>query len=257
MKHWTKKFFVTEPELWLHFLDRGWKRNKLTVRAISKILRRHGITKGRLLDVACGNGRICIPMAKKGYHVAGVDLSSLYIEDAKKKAVKNHVRGEFICSDMRNLGRVVHGKFDAVLSVWTSIGYYGKRVDEKLLKDIARLLKKKGLLLILNTMSQEFLLNHYCSNLFNETDKYVVLHRDNSFDRYRSENKETWVFYEKNGNDLRYVDELKIRLRIYSHAELNEMALRVGLEFVEAYDNLKDMTPARADSTINMVFRKK
>ncbi len=256
MKHWTDKFFVRRGELWLHFLDRAWRRNRITVRAIAKILKVHGIKSGRLLDVACGNGRICIPLAKKGYRVTGIDIGSLYIDDAKKRASRSRVKAQFVCGDVKKIPRLVRGKFDAVFSVWTSIGYYDKRTDEKLFRSIARLLKKNGLFLILNTMSREFLLNHYCSNLFNETNRYVVLHRDNSFDRYRSENTETWVFFEKTDNDLKYIDELKLKLRIYSHAELTEMASKAGLEFVDAYDNLKDMTTARPDSTINMVFRK-
>jgi len=146
---------------------------------------------------------------------------------------------------------------DIALSVWTSIGYYSKRIDERLFKSVAQLLKKKGLFLILNTMSQEHLLNHYCSSMFNETDRYMVLHQNNRFDRYHSVNTETWVFYEKNGRDLEYVDELELRLRIYSLAEIVEMAEAAGMEFVEAYDNLRDLSPARPDSVINVVLQKK
>ena len=167
------------------------------------------------------------------------------------------VKASFICGDARRLKQLVRGKHDVVLSVWTSIGYYTKSVDMKLFKTVAQLLKKNGLFLILNTMSQEYLLNHYCTSLFNETDKYVVLHRDNSFDRFRSINKETWVFYEKNGKNLKYVDKLQVSLRIYSLAELVEMAEHAGLKFVEAYDSVRTLNPVRADSVINIVFGKK
>lgn len=257
MKHWTDKFFVRKPKLWLHFLDRGWQRSEATVRAITKILKKHGIAKGRVLEVACGNGRICIPMAKRGFKVTGVDIGSLYIEDARKRAKRNRVSVDFIQGDMRKLDRVARGKFDVVLSVWTSIGYYGKKADERLFRMVARFMKKRGVFLVLNTMSQEYLLNHYCTSLFNETDKYIVLHKDNKFDRFRSTNKEKWVFYEKAGKNLKYVDELELSLRIYSLAELVEMAEHAGLEFVEAYDSVRTLNPARADSVINVVFAKK
>jgi SAM-dependent methyltransferase len=256
MSHWTEKFFLKKPELWQHFLDRGWKRSRITIRAILKVLKKHDIRKGRFLEIGCGNGRICIPIARKGFDVTGIDIVALYIKDAEKRAVKNKVKANFICGDMRRIGQFVSGKFDVVLSVWTSIGYYGKKIDQRLFKMVAHLLKKNGLFLILNTMSQEYLLNHYCSSMFNETDKYVVLHKDNRFDRYRSINTEKWVFYEKTGTDLKYIDELELKLRIYSLAEMVEMAEAAGLEFVEAYDNMRDLLPARSDSVINIVFRR-
>ena len=256
MTHWTEKFFIKKPELWKHFMDRGWQRSGITVRAILKVLKKHGISKGKFLELGCGNGRICIPIARHGYQVTGVDIGASYIEDAEKRARRNRVDARFICGDTRRLQQLVRGKYDVVLSVWTSIGYYGKKVDERLFKTVTQLLKRNGLFLIFNTMSQEYLLNNYCSSMFNETDKYLVLHKDNSFDRYHSINTEKWVFYEKTGTDLKYVDELELRLRIYSLAEIVEMAENAGLEFIEAYSNLRDLTPARPDSIINTVLRK-
>jgi len=256
MKHWTEKFFVRQPQLWLHFLDRGWKQNRITVQAITKILRKHGIIKGRLLEIASGNGRICIPMAKKGYSVTGIDVGSLYIDDARKRAAKNRVKVDFTCGDMRRLDRLVRGKFDVVLSVWTSIGYYDKRTDERLFRTVARHMKKGALFLVVNTMSQEYLLQHYCTNMFNETDKYVVLHSGNAFDHFHSIDNEKWVFYEKKGKDLRYIDEFTMNLRIYSLAEIVEMAEKARLTFVDAYDSLATLHPAKPDSRLNVVFRK-
>lgn len=256
MRHWTEKFFVRRAKLWLHFLDRGWKRNSVTVRAVEKILKQSGIAGGRLLDIACGNGRICIPMAKKGFAVTGIDIAQLNIDDAKKRAKRNRVKAEFICGDMRRLDVLLRGKFDAVMSVWTSIGYYDKRTDERLFRMVARRMKKGALFCVLNTMSQEFLLQHFCTNIFDETDRYVILHSDNAFDHVHSINRNKWVFYEKRGRDLEYIDEINMQLRIYSLAEIVEMGETAGLTFVEAYDSLATLLPAKSDSRLNVVFRK-
>jgi SAM-dependent methyltransferase len=256
MKHWTERFFVKQAELWLHFLDRSWRRNTITVGAIVKILKKHGIVRGRLLDIACGNGRICIPLAKKGFSVTGIDIGSVYIDDAKKRAARNRVKASFICGDLRRLDLLVRGKFDAVLSVWTSIGYYDKKTDERLFKTIARRMKKGALFFVINTMSQEYLLQHFCTNLFDETDRYVVLHPRNVFDHFHSVNKVKWVFYEKDGRDLKFIDEFDMSLRIYSLAEIIEMAEKTGLSFVDAYDSLATLQPAKQDSRLNVIFRK-
>jgi 2-polyprenyl-3-methyl-5-hydroxy-6-metoxy-1,4-benzoquinol methylase len=105
MRHWTDKFFVEKPELWKHFLDRGWEYSGIAVRAILKILRKHGITSGKFLELGCGNGRICIPIAKKGYDVTGIDIGPLYIKDAKRRALRTTVQVRFFCGDTRKLGR--------------------------------------------------------------------------------------------------------------------------------------------------------
>ncbi|MBE0431915.1 methyltransferase domain-containing protein [candidate division WOR-3 bacterium] len=222
-----------------------------------KILKKHGITKGRFLEVACGNGRICIPIAVRGFDVTGIDIGASYIEDAKKRAIKRGAKVNFICGDMRRLDRLVQGRYDAVLSIWTSIGYYDKKIDQRIFRMVAKRVRKNGLFLILKTMSQEYLLNHYCHGLYDETDRYLVLHKGNKFDRFHSINTEKWVFYEKRGMELRYVDDLEISLRVYSLAEIVEMAEDAGFTFVGAYDSLSDLRPARPDSMINTVFRKR
>jgi len=38
-----------------------------------------------ILDVACGNDRISIPLAEKGYQVVGIDINRQFIESAKKR----------------------------------------------------------------------------------------------------------------------------------------------------------------------------
>jgi len=44
------------------------------------------IFSGNLLDLCCGNGRISICMALKGFKAVGVDISRPFIEDARRKA---------------------------------------------------------------------------------------------------------------------------------------------------------------------------
>lgn len=45
--------------------------------------------QSRVLDVACGTGTQAILLAKKGYHVTGVDLSTAMLKKAKLKAGDN------------------------------------------------------------------------------------------------------------------------------------------------------------------------
>jgi SAM-dependent methyltransferase len=233
-----------------------WNAGRTTARNIVRLLKNQGVEKGRLLEVGCGNGRISIPLAKRGFAVTGVDFSPVFIDDARRRARKSRVGADFVVGDMRRLKSAVRGRFDVALSIWTAIGYYDKKTDKRILAQIVRLLKPKGLLLILQTMSQEYLSSHYCPTNYDETDRYIVLHKGSKFDRFHSYDQETWVYYQKVGKDLKYLDEFEVKLKIYSLNELVEMGEDSGLEFVAAYDNLATFEPARADSHINLVFRK-
>jgi SAM-dependent methyltransferase len=257
VKHWTEDFFLDKAELWLTRMNAAWKHAPKTTGSIVRILKKNGMPKGRILEVCCGNGRICINLAKRGYRVTGVDISPLYMEDAKRRARKSGVgtRTKFIRGDMRRLEKAVKGSYDAVLNIWTAIGYYDKKTDERFFKKVCSLLKKNGLFMIFNTMSMDFLAHYYMPRLYDETGDYLILHR-NAFDRVHARLDDTLIIYKKEGRDLKYVDTERTILRIYGRNELIEMAERAGLCFVEAYDRLCPLTPARPDSHINIVFRK-
>ncbi len=44
-----------------------------------------------MLDLMCGNGRISINLAKLSYKVVGIDISPMYIEDARGRAKEHNV----------------------------------------------------------------------------------------------------------------------------------------------------------------------
>jgi 2-polyprenyl-3-methyl-5-hydroxy-6-metoxy-1,4-benzoquinol methylase len=257
MAHWTEKFFVKDGRLWLYVMDHAWKHAPLAVRGIARILKKNRIRKsGKILEIACGNGRICTGLAKKGFKVTGIDISPLYIADARIKARKLKIKNiDYICGDIRSLDKHVKGKFDVVISIFTAIGYYDRKTDERIFKKVSHLLKPTGLFLVLNTMSRERLLSIYCSGLYEEVGDYYILHKG-KFDRAHSINNESWIFYKKAGKNLKYVDKLDLQLRIYGSNEIVDMAEQAGMQFVDAYDLLSTLKPLRTESGINMVFRK-
>ena len=256
MKHWTEEFFVEKANLWLEVMNHLWNTGKRDTKNILKMLEEHGVKKGKVLEIGCGNGRICIPLAKKGFDVTGIDISHVYIEDAKKKAKKYRVNVRFMTGDMRKLKDIFKKeKFDVILNVWTAIGYYDKKTDEKIFKSVYKILKNKGLFLVLNCASKEMLLYNFCPTSFRETDKYIILNESN-YDFLRSIFKEKWIFYEKKNKDLKYIAEHEVKMRIYSHQELIEMAEKAGFKFLKAYRTINSLEPATKFSPINFVFRK-
>ncbi len=62
---------------------------------------------GPILDLACGTGRITIPISKEGIQIVGLDFSVKMLEQAKRNSKDNNVEIEWVEADMTdfNLNR--------------------------------------------------------------------------------------------------------------------------------------------------------
>ncbi len=68
---------------------------------------------GRVLEMACGSGRLTIPLARNGIEIVGADLSSSMLNAARAKALAAGVQIPFVEADMRNF-QLPH-RFSAIL----------------------------------------------------------------------------------------------------------------------------------------------
>jgi SAM-dependent methyltransferase len=73
-------------------------------------------TAGRALDVGCGTGTNVITLAQYGWQATGMDISTLAICRARRKAKDAGVRAHFLKGDASDLWRV-DGHFDFVLDI--------------------------------------------------------------------------------------------------------------------------------------------
>lgn len=68
---------------------------------------------GPILELACGTGRITIPIAQKGISIIGLDFSAKMLEQAKRNSKENNVEIEWIEADMTNFN--LSGKFSVII----------------------------------------------------------------------------------------------------------------------------------------------
>lgn len=94
------------------------RRNKKETRIIVKYLPKHC---KKILDAPCGYGRISNSLASLGNEVTGIDISNYFIKIARKQAAQKGLKALYIAGDI--LKRKVPEKFDAVLNIFTSLGY--------------------------------------------------------------------------------------------------------------------------------------
>lgn len=73
------------------------------------------LPKGKALDIACGEGRNAIFLAKKGYAVDAADISGVAIERGKKRAKKNKVNVNFIQADLEKY-RIPAETYDLIVN---------------------------------------------------------------------------------------------------------------------------------------------
>jgi len=108
------------------------------------IIHRSGLSPGgELLDMGCGRGRHARWFAKHGLKVTGIDLSSESIADARAYCPD----ASFTVHDMRTVFAV--DRFDAVVCLFTSLGYSADRTDDqRAVNGAAQALKSGGLFVL-------------------------------------------------------------------------------------------------------------
>src|SRR5205085_11178373 len=81
-----------------HYMRNSFTRN--TLAEVDFLLEVLELAPGAsILDIGCGTGRHSIELAKRGYRVTGVDISSGMLAEAEKAAQEANVVVEWIWSD--------------------------------------------------------------------------------------------------------------------------------------------------------------
>jgi ubiquinone/menaquinone biosynthesis C-methylase UbiE len=141
-KEWWQAMFDTDWIKIFAYKNRDTRRESIALRSLL------GLPDGsKILDVACGDGRISIALARLGYQVTGLDASKSLLESAQKKAKRAGLGIEWILGDIREIG--ISEQFEAAVSIFTSFGYFQNDSDNlKALKSISRALKTGGRLIL-------------------------------------------------------------------------------------------------------------
>ena len=101
-----------------------------------------------LLDICCGEGRHAIPLAERGYEVAGFDRDAVALTLAREQAAARGASARFIEGDMRDLAASVAGPFDVCVCLWQSFGYFDAATNEDILRQVSGLLRPGGRLIL-------------------------------------------------------------------------------------------------------------
>jgi SAM-dependent methyltransferase len=183
-----------------------------------------------LLDIGCGPGRHSLELARRGFHVTGVDRTVAFLERAGRKAASESLDVDFVLEDMRRFCRDC--SFDAALSLFASFGYFEKQDDNlQVLRNVHSSLKPGGRL-ILDVIGKEVLARIFQARDWMEKDgKFYLQERRVCKNWSWMENR--WILLDGNRRA-----EYEVSHWIYSAVELTELLLSSGFVTVDVFGDL-------------------
>lgn len=175
--------------------------------------------KKKVLEIACGTGRILLPILKEGVDISGIDLSTKMLQILKRKAKAEGLSPKVHLADMRNFR--LKDKFDLIIIPYNAFLHAETSEDQiSTLKCIRRHLKKGGILAL---------------NIFFPWQEYMVKHNN----KVTKSNKP--AFTDKSGKKIliykkpryEYINQL-IRVRWYflEGKKLRETRFGIHISFI-------------------------
>lgn len=180
----------------------------------------------RVLDLACGWGRHAVALAQEGFRVTGVDWSATLLERARGRAEASGVEVEWVRGDMRELPW--EERFDAVLSLYSSLGYFlSDEEDLRVLRAARRALRPGGAF-VLETMHRDHVVGGYAERDWWETDDGTLVWVERELDAVEGVSRE-WTRWRRGGESGEKYHELRVR----TATEWDVLLRRAGLVPVE------------------------
>ena len=178
-------------------------------------LRMAGRYGGPILELACGTGRITIPLARAGFEMVGLDVSGSMLRQARKKADEAGARVEWALADYRKFR--LDRAFALIIIPFNGIAHLHDLADiESFLKCVKEHLAPEGRFIIdFFNPRLELLVRdpskRYPAGSYPHPDGKgeVVITENNSYDTTTQINAIRW-YYQIDGEES--CEELKMRL---------------------------------------------
>jgi ubiquinone/menaquinone biosynthesis C-methylase UbiE len=219
-------------------------------RETSRLIELLGLADGaRVLDVPCGQGRHAHLLAEAGYDVDGLDYSAELLAVARKRGTAKKLR--YVQGDMRKLPRTWTRRFDAVLNLFTSFGFFAHPGDDaRVIREFARVLKPGGTL-VWHGGNRDGVMARFLPRDWWTTSDGTLFAQEREFDPLSGvlTVHSTWRRGTKKGTR-------EHKLRLYTATRLAELCADAGLVVEQAFDGFNDRQLRRKSSEMLLVARK-
>jgi SAM-dependent methyltransferase len=202
-----------------------------------------------VLDVPCGQGRHTHLLAEAGYDVDGLDYSTELLAVARKRGTAKNLR--YARGDMRKLPAKWTRRFDAVLNLFTSFGFFAHPSDDaRVIGEFARVLKPGGTL-VWHGGNRDGVMARFLPRDWWTSSDGSLFAQEREFDPLSGvlTVHSMWRRGAKKGTR-------EHKLRLYTATRLAELCSDARLLVEQAFDGFNDRALRRNSSEMLLVARK-
>ena len=226
---WYRGFFdeqylrIFEPEL-----DRARTSDE-----VDGVITMAGLQPGMsVLDVACGQGRHAVDLARRGFIVTGLDLSPVLLRRARTAAAAAGVDVTWREQDMRE---PIDGRFDAAINLFNAFGYLENETEDlRALQAVSTALVAGGVF-VQEFGNREAQIRDFHPSDVHRFDDGLMLIEERRLELRRSRLHVRYTFLEAEGTVSGSRTHV---LRLYSLTELIALHESAGLHVEAVYGGL-------------------
>ena len=181
----------------------------------------------RLLDVPCGNGRLALPLARRGFLVTGLDTAADFVAECRAAAEREGLPVEAALGDMRAME--FQEAFDGACCMGNSFGYFGREGTRAFLAGVARALKPGAVFVLDTALAAESVLPGLDDRAWEPVgDSLLLVERRYLVAEGRVEAEYTFITGGKGGQEATRETRMA-SYWVYTVAEIREMLAGAGL----------------------------
>ncbi|HEY9230344.1 MAG TPA: class I SAM-dependent methyltransferase, partial [Gemmatimonadaceae bacterium] len=189
---------------------------------VARVIDLLGLPSGaRILDVPCGQGRHAHLLAEAGFDVDGLDYSADLLARAKRRGTGSRLR--YTRGDMRKLPKRWTERFDGVVNLFTSFGFFADPTDDaRVIREFARVLSPGGVL-IWHGGNRDGVMARFLHRDWWQTRDGTLIAQERTFDPLSGFLNVSSVWRGSQGGGSR-----EHRIRLYTPTRLAELCAEAG-----------------------------
>ncbi len=227
----------------------GW------VKYIEDIIKKEDVNVKNILELACGTGNLTIPLTKKNYDIAGIDISDQMLNVAREKAEKEGEELVLLQQDIAELDFDVTN-LDCILCACDGFNYITYDDDLENVFAKSHELLKDGGLFIFDISSYYKLSTILGNNMYGENRANVAYMWQNYFDDEQNMVEMELAFFVR-GKDGKFERFEEVHhQRAYREEEIVESLQISGFNDVKVYGDFTFDSPKKDSERIFFVCKK-